>query len=260
MFFKELSLPVQRKLDLIILLTQKEFALKYKRTVLGIFWSLLNPILLGLVFWVAFKVFMRFRVENYTFFLLTALFPWTWFSSSILISSRSLVDNIHLIKKVIFPRHYLVASVALSQLVHLLFAIPILLFLSYTSFGRIPFTGLCAAPLLIVSQLTLTLGISLIVAIGNTYFRDIEYLVGVLMNLVFWMTPITYPLDAVPEPFRVLVKLNPMASLMNAWRGLFFDNKIYWQDIGLSYIMAVVMLLAGMMIFKKLEKRLDEVL
>lgn len=118
---------LQRKIDLIYLLTHKEFALKYKRTVLGIFWSLLNPILLALVFFIAFKIFMRFKVENYPFFLLSALFPWTWFSSSIIISARSLVDNITLIKKVVFPRHYLVASVILAQLVHLLFSIPVLL-------------------------------------------------------------------------------------------------------------------------------------
>src|SRR4051812_12230097 len=96
-----LSRSLQRKYDLLYLLTQKEFALKYKRTMLGIFWSLLNPILLAVVFFVAFKVFMRFKIENYTFFLLSALFPWNWFSSSIIISARSLVDNISLIKKII---------------------------------------------------------------------------------------------------------------------------------------------------------------
>ena len=107
----------ERKLDLIVLLTQKEFSLKYKRTALGVLWSLLNPVLTSLVFFVAFKIFMRFKIDNYTFFLLSALFPWSWFASSIIISARSLVDNVTLIKKVIFPRHYLVASVIFAQLV-----------------------------------------------------------------------------------------------------------------------------------------------
>lgn len=254
------SRAVQRQIDLIYLLTQKEFALKYKRTVLGIFWSLLNPVLLAIVFFLAFKVFMRFQIENYTFFLLTALFPWSWFSSSILISARSLVDNISLIKKVIFPRHYLVASVIFAQLVHLVFSLPILLFFSYKDAAGPSWNWLAAIPALILVQFVFTFGLCLMVSILNTYFRDIEYLVAVLMNLIFWMTPITYPKSAIPPQFQFLILINPLSGLMSAWRELFQHNVILWRELGISLATASVFLALGVWMFRKLERRLDEVL
>lgn len=256
-----LSRPLQRKLDLIFLLTRKEIALKYKRTTLGIFWSLLNPILSAAVFFVAFKIFMRFQIENYTFFLLSALFPWSWFASSIIISARSLVDNVSLIKKVIFPRHYLVASVIIAQLVNLIFSLPILLFFSFLGKGTGPgWAWLIGVPLLIAIQLIFTFGAALVISISNTFFRDIEYLIAVLINLVFWMTPIIYPMDSIPEKFRALALLNPMTSLMSAWRALFMDNALQWKNMGLALVMASVLLAAGLAFFKKMEKRLDEAL
>lgn len=250
----------QRKIDLILLLTKKEFALKYKRTVLGIFWSLLNPILLALVFFVAFKIFMRFQIENYTFFLLSALFPWSWFSSSVIISARSLVDNVTLIKKVIFPRHYLVASVIFAQLVHLLFSIPILLVFSYTNGSGPSFSWLLGIPLLILIQLLFIFGVSLVISICNTYFRDIEYLVGVAMNLIFWMTPIIYPMSSIPEKFHSIFLLNPLTSMMSAWRELFLRNQIIWTEIARAFGMSLVILFIGVTVFGKMERRLDEVL
>ena len=255
-----LSHSAQRRVDLLCLLTHKEFALKYKRTLLGIFWSLLNPIFTALVFFLAFKIFMRFQMENYTFFLLSALFPWSWFSSSVIISARSLIDNVTLIKKVIFPRHYLVASVVFAQLVHLLFSLPILLIFSSLTAEGPALNWFLLIPLLILVQLIFTFGVTLIISICNTYFRDIEYLVGVFLNLLFWMTPIVYPIGSIPEKFRLLSLLNPLTSLMSAWRELFLRNNILWSDIGIASVMAIFFLFIGVTIFGKLEKKLDEVL
>jgi lipopolysaccharide transport system permease protein len=251
---------IQRRFDLLVLLTHKEFALKYKRTTLGILWSLFNPILTALVFFVAFKIFMRFQMENYTFFLLTALFPWSWFSSSVIISSRTLVDNVSLIKKMIFPRHYLVASVILAQMAHFLFSIPILMVIAAVYDSAPSPICLLAVPLILAIQFIFTFGISLIVSIANTYFRDIEYLVSVLMNLVFWMTPIIYPMTAIPEKYRQWALLNPLTSLMNLWRSIFIHDTLAWGDLGIAFSMAGIFLAAGFITFRRLEKRLDEVL
>jgi lipopolysaccharide transport system permease protein len=251
---------LQRKIDLLYLLTRKEIMLKYKRTTLGIFWSVLNPLLTALVFFLAFKIVMRFNVDNYPFFLLSALFPWTWFASSIVISSRAMVDNVMLIKKVIFPRHYLVMAVILAQLVHLIFSIPILLGLSFLTGGGPSMSWLIGIPLLIVIQLILTFGVSLVVSISNTHFRDIEYLIGVLLNLLFWTTPITYPLSAVPERLHPLFMANPITGIIFAWRELLVHNVILWKMVGFSLLTALVLLGVGLLVFKKMEQKLDEVL
>ncbi|MBI1979601.1 MAG: ABC transporter permease, partial [Elusimicrobia bacterium] len=239
----------QRKVDLLYLLTRKEIALKYKRTVLGIFWSLLNPLLMAIVFFIAFKIFMRFQIENYTFFLLSALFPWNWFLSSMIISSRSLVDNVTLIKKVVFPRQYLVASVLLAQMIHLLFSIPILVGLSSFGGPGPSLSWIIGIPLLILVQWIFTFGIASMVAIGNTYFHDIEYLVGILLNLTFWVTPITYPLSSIPANLKPFFLLNPLTSLIACWRGLFLENKILWKELGIAFLFSLILFQLGRIVF-----------
>jgi len=251
---------LQRKFDLLVLLTHKEFALKYKRTFLGIVWSLLNPLLTAIVFFIAFKIFMRFEMENYTYFLLTALFPWSWFSASVIISARSLVDNVTLIKKMIFPRHYLVASVLLAQMAHFVFAIPILFLLSFLNDAPPSLVWIYGIPIACAVQFVFTYGLALIISMANTFFRDIEYLVGVLINLTFWMTPIIYPMTAIPEKYRNFALLNPMTSLMNVWRSIFLHNDFAWRDMFIAGAMAVLILTLGLAVFRKYERRLDEVL
>ena len=256
----QLNINLQRKFDLLYLLTHKEVALKYKRTMLGIFWSMLNPILLALVFFVAFKIFMRFNVENYTFFLLSALFPWTWFQSSILLSSRTFIENVNLIKKIIFPRHYLVVAIIFSQLVHLVFSLPILLFFSFKDMQGPSLAWIWGIPLLILIQFMFTFGLSVVVAILNTYFRDMEYLVGVAMTLIFWLTPITYPLSAIPQKYQSFFLFNPLASLIFSWRELLIYNRVAWSHIGSALGFALLVFFFGKKLFHHLERRLDEVL
>ena len=250
----------RRKIDLLWLLTKKEVTLKYKRTVLGILWSLLNPILFALVLFIAFKIFMRIKMENYTFFFLSALFPWNWFSTSLSMSTVSLVGNVYLIKKIRFPRHFLVLSTIMAQLVNLLVALPIIIGFSYF-YGKGPgMSWFIAVPILIVVQFIVTIGISLAISMVNAYFRDIEYIIGVVISMLFWMTPIVYPLEMVPEAYRIYLILNPLTYLITAWRDLFMSNLVDWDNIGISFVSSLIFFVFGTLIFKKLGKRLDEVL
>lgn len=254
------NIEFRRKKDLLWLLTKKEITLKYKRTVLGIFWSLLNPILLATVLFIAFKIFMRIRMENYTFFFLSALFPWNWFSASITLSTGTLIGNVNLIKRINFPRHFLVIATILAQLVNLLFALPIILGLSYF-YGEGPtINWILSVPLLIIIQFTVTTGICLAISMVNAYFRDMEYIIGVVINLLFWMSPIIYPLDMVPEAYRIYLVLNPLTYLITAWRDILMSNVMDWTSIGISFGSSLVFLLLGILVFQKLGKRLDEVI
>ena len=183
------DIEFKRKRDLLWLLTKKEITLKYKRTVLGILWSLLNPILLAIVLFIAFKIFMRFQKEHYAFFLLSALFPWNWFSASITISTGTLINNVSLIKKIRFPRHFLVIATILAQLVNLIFALPIIVGFSYFH-GKGPgINWLIIVPTLIVVQFIVTTGICLAISMLNAYFRDMEYIIGVAINMLFCGDP-----------------------------------------------------------------------
>lgn len=249
-----------RKKDLLILLIKKEITLKYKRTSLGIIWSLLNPILMTIVLYIAFKIFLRIKMENYTFFFLSALFPWNWFSASVIISTGVLISNVNLIKKIRFPRHFLVIATIIAQLINLLFSIPILAVLSYY-YGEGPsINWVISIPLLILTQFIATTGICLPISIINAYFRDMEYLVGIGITLLFWLTPIIFPLNMVPETYRIFLSLNPLTYLITTWREVLMLNLVDWGKIGFSFGTSVIFLSVGIFIFQRLGKRLDEVI
>jgi len=249
-----------RKKDLLWLLTKKEITLKYKRTALGILWSLLNPILLALILFIAFKIFMKIKMENYTFFFLSALFPWNWFSASVIMSAGTLISNVTLIKRIRFPRYFLIVATVLAQFVNFLFALPIIVGLSFFS-GKGPNTNwFFTIPFLVTIQFIVTAGICLLISIVNAYFRDMEYIIGVMISLLFWMTPIVYPLEMVPETYRFYLAINPLTYLITAWRDIFMSNSINWQNIGISFCSSVAFFLLGIFVFQRLGKRLDEVI
>lgn len=256
----EMNREFERKKDLLWLLTKKEITLKYKRTFLGILWSLLNPIFLAIVLYIAFKIFLRIQMENYTFFFLSALFPWNWFSASVIMSTGTLTSNVNLIKKIRFPRHFLILATILGQLVNLLFAIPILVGFSYY-YGEGPsINWIISIPLLIIIQFIVTIGICLAISMINAYFRDMEYIVGIVITLLFWMTPIIFPLNIVPEEYRIYLIINPLTYLITAWRDTFMSNLIDWGNIGISFGCSLAFLFLGIFVFQKLGKRLDEVI
>jgi len=255
-----LNKKTRQQLDLLKLLVKKEITLRYKRTYLGFLWSLLNPILTGVVLFIAFNIFMRFEVENFALFVMAALFPWTWFSASVTMSSNVFTGNVSLIKKVIFPKQFLLLATVIAQLVNFIFSLPVLIGLVYFYGGSLTIEWLIGIPILILIQFAIVYGLVLVISVANAYFRDLEYLINVLISLLFWMTPIVYPLEAVPEAYQGILVMNPVTYLIQAWRDLFFNNTLNWNNISISLVTAAIVLIAGLLIFKKFEKRLDEVL
>jgi lipopolysaccharide transport system permease protein len=252
---------LKRKKDLLWLLTKKEITLKYKRTSLGILWSLMNPVLFSLVLFVSFKIFMRFKTENFFFFLFSGLFAWNWFSASVTLSAGTLTGgNTFLIKKVSFPRHFLIIAMILAQFANFILALPLIAGLSWVQ-GKGPgMNWLIAIPILSAIQFIVTSGICLTVSVVNAYFRDMEYIVGVGISLLFWMTPIIYPMEMVPESIRHYLVLNPLTHLITSWRALLMSNDIKWGSIGIAFGSALICLLFGVIVFRKLGKTLDEVI
>lgn len=252
---------LQRKIDLLWTLTRKEIILQYKRTSLGILWSLLNPLLLALVFYLAFNIILGVQIPNFPLFILSALFPWTWFSTSVSASTVSLISNKSLIKKFPFPKHYLLIASVLSQGIHFVFSLPIIVILVYIYGKHVDIIWLIGVPILLVIQFIMTIGLSLAVSVINVYFMDFQFVVSFLLQVLFWITPIVYKFDNIPEIYRTLfLYLNPLASLMSSWRELFMSNKIYWNWIGIALGGAIIIFILGIVIFRRLSKRIDEVI
>jgi len=247
-------------LDLLSVLLAKELKVRYKNSILGYLWSLLNPLTMALIFYFAFKVILRVPIENYSFFLITGLFPWQWFSNSVSSSTGILLGNASIIKKVNFPRHFIPLANVLNDLTHFLLTIPVIAGFGLF-FGVYPtlwwFVGI---PALILAQFLITYGLSLFVASANLFFRDLERLVGIFLMVLFYGTPIFYDLTLVPESLRAYLYLNPMTGIISCWRELFLKGSFYFSFyiIYLSY--ALLVFLFGLFVFRKLSPRFAEVL
>jgi ABC-type polysaccharide/polyol phosphate export permease len=251
---------LSRTWDLLMLVTAREVKVRYQGTVLGFLWNLAKPLLLALVFSFALSYVLRIRDPGgapFVLFLLAALFPWTWFQSSIQFSAGSFSNNAPLLKKVYFPRFVLPLSAATSQLFQFVLSIPILVLLLII-WGYYPgVEWLVGFPLLVAVQFLILAGAVLLVASFNVFLRDLEHLVEVLMTLWLYLTPIIYPLSAVKGKVGQLIYLNPMASLIQAWRDLFLNNEIPGTEIWPALVFAALALLAGTIAFKSLEGQFE---
>ena len=175
--------------------------LRYKRSVLGIAWSLLNPILQLLVLLFIFRLAMPVNIPNYFSYLFTGLLSRSWFQASLLLSTNAIVQNRELIKLPGFPSAILPTVTVTSHLIHFLIAIPILLI--FLMLGGIRLSSvIILLPLVIGIQYILTLGLAFLVSTFQVVFRDTEYLLGVLLQLFFFLVPIFYDPNTVPSPYK----------------------------------------------------------
>jgi lipopolysaccharide transport system permease protein len=244
--------------DLVWVLVAKELKLRYRNTVLGYAWSVLNPLAFAMVFFVVFKIVMRVPIQN-TLFLITGLFPWQWFSNSVTASNFFFLSNSSLIKKVKFPRYFLVIAGVLNDLIH--FALSILVIVGFMIFyHKYPsLNWIVLLPFLVLVQFLLTMGIALIVASCNLFFRDLERLAGILVMLWFYATPVLYSVDMIPQGLRWTIYANPMTSLVLCWRSVFLGDPLSLCYLGAATGWAVLIFLVGLRIYKSLEWRFAEI-
>ena len=246
--------------DLVLVLTQKELKVKYKRSFFGYLWSIANPLALAFVFFIAFKIFMKIQIENYTVFLISGLFPWQWFSNSINSSAMVFVGNASLIKKVDFRKDVLVIATVLNDMIHFILSIPVIvLFLFF--YGMKPsLLWLIGIPVLLLVQFIMTLGVAIAVSAINLFFRDIERIVGIFTALMFYVTPIIYSEDMIPSEYKRLILLNPLSILMVSWRKLFMHGTFDFKDAAVACIYSSIVLAIGYLIYRRLRWRFAEVL
>ena len=245
---------VRRSWDLLYLLTFRELKLRYQDTIFGFLWSLIRPLLQGAVLFVVLRKFIRIDVEDYHLVLLTGLFPWTWFQTSLLLAVSSFAGNGALIKKVYFPRFVLPLATVLNNGVQYAFSIPVLVLLLLVGGYTPNWTWLIGVPYLLLVEAVLIMGVVLFIASLDVYFRDLEHLTDVFVGLIwFYLTPVIYPLSIVPEKYHNWVLLNPMASLIEGWRDLFLHNRLPGADLAPALLFAAAIAALGSFSFRKMQ-------
>ena len=243
---------------LIMALVLRELRARYRGSFLGFLWSFLNPLLLMVVYVLVFSVYLRVPESNYAVFLFSGLLPWLWFSSSLGHATGVIVGGGALVKRVLFPAEVLPLVSVLSNMINFLLSLP-LLFLFLVLFG-IPLTPWAASlPLLLTLQFLLTAGLALPLAALNVHLRDVEQILGNLLVLWFFLSPVLYPVSAVPASFRPLYFLNPLAGLIQSYRDiLFYGRPPEWSQLAFVAIVAIGTLWAGLKIFDRLRDTLAE--
>jgi lipopolysaccharide transport system permease protein len=257
--------------DLLRNLVARDLKVRYKNSVLGIIWSLLNPLGMMLVFTVVFTILIpNNSIERFPIFILCGLLPWNWFSGSVIGSIYSVVGSAPLVKKVYFPREVLPLSTVLSNLVHFLVALIVL-------FGMMLATGMpltawaLMLPLVIAIQFMFTLGLAFFLSAINVYYRDTAQIMDVLMLAWFFLTPIIYSTDLIPQSRlifgvdvpvqRLAYILNPLASLIASYRVILYNGAP--PDLGFlvrTVITALACLALGYAFFMRVSRNFGEIL
>jgi lipopolysaccharide transport system permease protein len=242
-------------------LVGRELKARYRGSILGFFWSFVNPLLLLVTYTLVFTVILPGRhspeLEPYFLFFFCGILPWTWFSSSLLESAGVLIAGGNLIKKVLFPAEVLPVVTVVSNLVHFLLGLPILLAFLLIG-GRLKASALLL-PIPLAIQFVLTLGLALFLSALTVHFRDLSNLLGHVLHLWFFASPVLYSLAEVPERMRAILRLNPMAYVLGAYQQMLFAGDFRpGRGLLVAALVAVLAFAAGAFVFERLRDTLAE--
>lgn len=241
--------------ELLLNLVRREISQRYKQSILGSAWVILNPLSQLLVMTFVFSNVLKVPSLGVPFiiFLSVGLLPWNLFANSLAFSSQSLVTNSNLITKIYFPREIFVYATIIAKIVDFFFA-SLLLVGFLIIFKMSVDLMILWLPLIFLIQIIFTSGLALILAALNLFYRDIQYLLTLILTLWMYLTPIIYPVEVIPLEFRPLLALNPMAVIINAYRQVILAHKPpNFQSLGLATLLALITFFIGYSIFKKLE-------
>lgn len=251
---------------LLLALSMRELKARYRASVLGFLWTFLNPTLNMLVYALVFGVVMHSSVPNYAYYLFTGLLPWIYFSTSVMAGTTSVSDRRDLLTKVRFPAQVLPATVVLTNLINFVLSVPLLVVLGLV-FGVVPSWHIVFLIPVLLVQTFFTLAITYFFAALNVAFRDLQHIVGNLVQMAFFLTPVLWDLKSVPalgtmskeESQQLLLHFNPMASVISSWRDIFYEQRIpSWQPLLSVAAISLVVMLISTTVFERRREEFAE--
>lgn len=259
------------KFDLLRTLVRRDLDARYKGSVLGNLWSILNPLSQLLIYTYVFSVVLKIKLslkglpanENLSFglWLFAGLLPWIAFSSGLVQSASSVIGQPNLVKKVVFPLSLLPLVPILSAFIESSFGLIILIFFVALSTGTLH-TTLALLPLVWIPQLLLTAGLGYLVAGLTVFLRDIPQTLNVILNIWLYATPIVYPATSIPDSWRNwILWLNPLAAIVEIYRDFVLVGEVkHWGELGVASIMSVIVFAIGFLVYRRLRPAFADVL
>lgn len=244
---------------MIFSLVKKDLRGRYKGSVLGFLWTFINPMLQLVVYTIVFSFILKTNIERYYLYLFVALIPWIFFSSSITVGSASIVAQKDLIKKIYFPRMVIPISYVTSSFVNMLLCFIVIFAVIIVSGAGINFLALLTLPVIMLVEYILALGMAMLTSAITVYFRDLEHILGIVTMAWMYMTPIMYDKSIVPENLMPIFNLNPMTHVIECYRAVLYEKKIPDLTTLLSAAgLGILILIVGILVFNKLQKRFAE--
>jgi lipopolysaccharide transport system permease protein len=250
---------VLRYRELIRNLVLRDIQLKYRGSILGLAWSLMNPIVLVGASTLAFKYILRVGPARYPFFALVGVLAWTFFTASANMSTRSMIDGAGLLKSVKFPRAVLPIATVLFNLAQYLLAVAVYLPVMFIAYRTTPPASILAFPLMLALQVAFTIGLAMLLSVLTVSFRDIRHLVEVSLSVLFWTTPVLYPLQQANETLRPWLLLSPLSPFVVGYHQAIFEGR--WPEPTiwlLAVLYTALSLLIGGAVFARREDALGE--
>ena len=245
-------------------LVSRELKARYRGSVLGFFWSFINPLMLLLIYSFVFTVVLPNQqpkeIQPYSVFVFAGLLPWTWFSSSLLESSNALLTGGNLIKKVLFPAEVLPIVAVIANMVHFFFGLPILgLFIWYYGIPLL-ISELLWFPVVVALQFVFTLGLGLLLAALTVHFRDLRDILGNLLTFWFFSTPIIYSMTQAPGIGKALLNLNPFTHFVISYQEILLYQGPFghWRWLLVVGAIGVVQFFIGYFVFDRLRETFAE--
>ncbi|WP_241242985.1 ABC transporter permease [Paenibacillus whitsoniae] len=243
-------------MDLVFNLVERDLKLKYKGSIIGFMWSLVNPLIMLIIYTWVFKTIMKTNTPNFSIFLMAGLLPWNFFASTLTMSVGAFTNNASLLTKVKLPKYILVLSNVVFNFV--IFLMMIVLILGAMKVFNVPYTlSLLYLPVALIAQLIFMISLSLILAISNVFFSDTSHLLEVFIMAWFWLTPVIYQFDLIPEQFQYYVSLNPMSLVINLYQAAILGTPIYTNVLS-GIIIILVFLFLSIFLYRKYNKKISE--
>lgn len=249
---------------LILVFVKRDISAKYAGSILGLYWSIINPSIMFFLYFLVFGYFLKARISNnsnlwdFALYFSSGFFPWITFVSSVTRASTSIIDNKNFIKKIAFPNEIFPFFTVLSESLSLIITIVFFLIV-FTFVKGMPSIFLIFLPIAIILQLIFALSLSLILSSITVFFRDAPHIFNAFFQVWFWATPVIYPVEAIPHSIKWIQLCNPAFYMMGIYRSSLFDGKIpQLSQIIIFCIFLMILLILSINIFKKTNKYFNE--
>lgn len=245
--------------EMIKMLVYKDLRGRYKGSVLGFFWTFLNPLLQLAVYTMVFSVILRAGIEQYYLFLFVALIPWIFFSTCLTSGSAAVLNEKNIVTKIYFPREVLPVAFVSSSFINMLYSFIVVLAVVAFANRHINLLAWCYLPLIMVVEYVFALGCTFLVSSLTVYFRDLQHILGIIAMGWQYLTPVMYSVNMVPEELLGIFYLNPMTTIIMAYRDILYYGRFpSMETIALPFIISMIIFLFGLFVFHRLQRNFAE--